>query len=774
MNQLTLEHQKNQVECSFKIGFMLFSVLFLVFPYWNGLFFHLSFSYAAIFLFASILLLSIVWAMKRVQLSGWSVIDYLAIGIGISYIIASLSPASYEQAIIGVFRSISYLGVYFLVRVLLGGGISRLAFIKVFAVSGILVSLYGLAAGFGTIQRMGAVVESNLRRLASVFEYSNTGAAYVVVTFLLTLGVMAVTNRKIEKIGYAAGLFVMLAYVFFTYSRGAWLVLAGILLLMILTAPKYYKFSISSYVTVPLIVFFVLSKWLGESIKSQQQFEGWFLLTIGVAVSGLLIVVFELIRQRIRLDLNQKAKWIGMAVLIGLITLSATIGVKYIPQNILARFTSINLEQFSVVQRFVFYKDALTGFMENPVFGNGYQTWKSSYQSFQSYPYVSRQTHGYLMDLMLDIGAIGILLAVSWFVLGLKKWLSNYKKSGGTDRLIYLTILFGGMALVGHALIDFDMAYGTMNFLLWSLMALAVGSLTVNTPSSIQQTLSREKIKSRVFYGISMVAVVGLVGTSGYLISDKLLKAATKKGINAKEGLQKVETGIVLAPYRADLWLAKAQLSVMEPVEESKEKERNVSILKSASRVASLAPKDPEVLLIAAGYSAKHGGGLKAVELFRKAWESGKFHMQALESYISVSQSAGEQLYGKNNSEAKRQFENGWAAYQDAEKKIQGFADLPKILHLEYKYELTPSIRLNAARCAYYLGKYDEVINILQPILSLNDKKLENMTDKAKLLVCVSKQKNGQPFDSAEVSAITSKKKEYEIEYKKLMQVQPF
>lgn len=768
-----------QIDASYITGLILFSGLFLVFPYWNGLFFHPSFSFAAIYLFGSLVFLSLWWNKKGVRVSGWSTVDYLAGGVVLAYLFAAFSPADYEQAIIGAFRYAAYFGLYILVRVLLGGGVSRMAFLRVFAVSGTLVALYGLANGFGTLHRAGAIFDG---RLSSSFEYPNAAASYVVVAMLLTLGLMAASAKKFEKLAYSAGLYAMLAFIVYSYSRGAWLVLGAMLILMLPSAPKGFKTAVAAHVLVPLVAYLGTAKWLGEAIKSQQQAKGWLVLAAGILLAAGLAWIAELLRSRIQFAVGQKFKWAAVAAAVAAVAVLAVFANKLIPQSVWERMASINLEQFSVVQRFTFYKDGFAAFLDNPVFGNGYGTWKSSVYSFQSYPYISTQAHGFLLDVLLDVGTVGLLLLLGFLIYGIRLWWRNYRNdASGENRMVLQAILFAGAALIGHALIDFDMAYGAINFLLWTLLALAVGPLSVSTPAALAQTLKRGTGTRKLWYSTAVASFAGLIGMAGFAASEHFLKAAYAEGVDPKTGLRKAEAGAAFAPYRANLWMAKAQyadaLYGPKPNNSNQKNKNDQStgdeIRKAGQKAASLAPYDAKTVLQAAGYSAKAGDGAAALALARQAWEHGKFNQQALEFYMNISQSAGTQYYEKNKQEAKRQFENGWLAFQDAEQKIQGFAALPKVLRLEYQYEITPSIRVYAALCAYYLGKYDDAERVLAPVLEGADKPTEEASSMAKLLANVIKQKKGQPVNEKEVKAITAKKKDYEKIYQSLLQVQP-
>ncbi|MBP2002477.1 hypothetical protein J2Z69_003550 [Paenibacillus shirakamiensis] len=120
--------------------------------------------------------------------------------------------------------------------------------------------------------------------------------------------------------------------------------------------------------------------------------------------------------------------------------------------------------------RGLMYRDAWTLFREAPWWGQGGQVWRSAYRSIQSQPYVGSLMHSGYMDILLNLGVIGLLVMFLW--LGLIIW-----------QLIRLRSLWLApfLVLVLHATIDFDMHYG----LIW-LLLIAFASLGLCTPSDVQ------------------------------------------------------------------------------------------------------------------------------------------------------------------------------------------------------------------------------------------------------------------------------------------------
>ena len=70
---------------------------------------------------------------------------------------------------------------------------------------------------------------------------------------------------------------------------------------------------------------------------------------------------------------------------------------KYIPENIVQRFSSISLKESGASSRFEFYRDALKIIKDYPILGAGGGGWQSLYQGYQSRLYWTTEVHSYFL-----------------------------------------------------------------------------------------------------------------------------------------------------------------------------------------------------------------------------------------------------------------------------------------------------------------------------------------------------------------------------------------
>lgn len=127
----------------------------------------------------------------------------------------------------------------------------------------------------------------------------------------------------------------------------------------------------------------------------------------------------------------------------------------------------------TVSARGLFYRDAWRLAVEAPWLGRGGESWRSSYLAIQSRPYVGSQVHNGYLDILLNLGFVGLaamfllLLAVGWLL------------ATRAPRLLpsYLVIVM-------HSAVDFDWSYGLFWLLLFWLTAIAIAEFEQKQLSS--------------------------------------------------------------------------------------------------------------------------------------------------------------------------------------------------------------------------------------------------------------------------------------------------
>ncbi|OMD56828.1 O-antigen ligase family protein [Paenibacillus odorifer] len=117
----------------------------------------------------------------------------------------------------------------------------------------------------------------------------------------------------------------------------------------------------------------------------------------------------------------------------------------------------------TVSARGLFYRDAWRLAAEAPWLGRGGETWRHAYLAAQSRPYVGSQVHNGYLDILLNLGFVG--LAAVLLMLLATGWLLATKSP---------RLLPPFLVIVLHSVVDFDWSYGLFWLLLFWLPALAL------------------------------------------------------------------------------------------------------------------------------------------------------------------------------------------------------------------------------------------------------------------------------------------------------------
>lgn len=126
----------------------------------------------------------------------------------------------------------------------------------------------------------------------------------------------------------------------------------------------------------------------------------------------------------------------------------------------------------TVAARGLMYRDALRLAGEAPWLGQGGGTWRNLYLAVQSRPYVGSQVHSGYLDLLLNVGSLGLaavlllLVAAGWSIRKAPRWLAPF------------------LVLVLHSAVDFDWSYGLIWLMMLWLPAMAVLSRAEERPAS--------------------------------------------------------------------------------------------------------------------------------------------------------------------------------------------------------------------------------------------------------------------------------------------------
>lgn len=321
-------------------------------------------------------------------------------------------------------------------------------------------------------------------RIASTFEYTNTTAVYFLFCTLLIISlIINIDNIVLKSILAGAGNLFFLT-LFFTGSRGVFVIIPVIILLIYMVLmPGGYRLRCLGYIVCVTAPILLSMKGYAANAKISNYISAskWAVLSFGAAALSTFVLTCL-----IYLKVNRRIKQIalGAALLSSVSAMAAYSGTimnivkstlySVIPQNIMVRLLSININEKNVVFRLQFDLDALKLIKEHWLLGLGGGGWASLYQSVQSRYYAAKLVHNHYLQVFVEAGILGFFAFTALtLVTGMYYIYSLLKLKSSGDKITAAALLCGFIAFAVHSAIDFNISYGGIALMYWCLMGIA-------------------------------------------------------------------------------------------------------------------------------------------------------------------------------------------------------------------------------------------------------------------------------------------------------------
>ncbi|RUT43897.1 hypothetical protein EJP82_18300 [Paenibacillus anaericanus] len=206
----------------------------------------------------------------------------------------------------------------------------------------------------------------------------------------------------------------------------------------------------------------------------------------------------------------------------------------------------------TLTARATMYGDASDLYMDSPWIGYGGDAWRILFRKVQSMPYVGTEVHSGYLDLLLDLGAVGLMI----LLLGLISMLVGLIK-------LRSALLPSFVVLILHSAIDFDMSYG----LSWILMIWIAG-LGLHEPIDVKirdRMIHSVGLKTmRILYGLVAVLLL-LISLKGFTHAESLrlysLASQPGKNVTPMESVSLLKRSLALNQSRTSARMALAGMS---------------------------------------------------------------------------------------------------------------------------------------------------------------------------------------------------------------------
>ncbi|MEJ8553415.1 O-antigen ligase family protein [Tepidibacter sp. Z1-5] len=637
---------------------ILLGIILFFTPFFRGLFFEKE-MYSFMLVFSILFLIISIFSIKKGETIGkLSIIEYFALGFLIIYTLSFLFAVDKGGAIYEILKNALYVCLFFIIsnKVKSDCEINYLSYIYI--ASAVVVGIIGFGCAFKTFSYEGAFRDGIIN---STFQYHNTFGAYIVGALALCMG--QISNKNNIKTYVFTGMsYLLFSSLVFSYSRGAWILAPiAILLVMALINIGAIKRVLISLVSAK-IGFLISFSGIYKSIESSSS-KGWMYIILGTIASVVICALLDKIVSNIKkVSITKKQVFIliiGMSIL-GVILIFNDKFISILPTSISDRLSSINLKTFTVVERNVFYKDAVSIIKDYFIFGTGGGGWQALYPQYRTYEYTTTQTHNYIIQVFIEVGIIGV---VSLIGLYLSTLYSSFKILKNDCNGNIIGVMVACVVLVAHTFIDFDMSIGSYSIFVWSM----IGIVSAKHKSNESNELS--VVKSKLGY-IPIVLSLIILGYScmfnlGDYSYDKGYKAFESEDYD--QALKYFSKACRYKPFKEEykIDLAKVQYHMAK---KNKSKELVKEALSNMEKAININDRDVLVLTEAAQLYLGIGDLKKAEQLLDKTIEYFPLSDSAYETYINSYYELAFGFASKDMNKAKKYFSNIVDAYETVNK----------------------------------------------------------------------------------------------------------
>lgn len=685
-------------------------------------------------------------------------LDYFFSALPVVYLFSAFQAANYSLAVDEVIKAAMYFLVYWSASRLVRNDSDTTTILRVIYLSAAGLALAGIAAATDMININRAFVEG---RICSVFQYPNSLASYLAaVTFVgLYLWRKAATvetggrfagiikgapgwfnSKYINQYLYAVVNFLLLTVFFGTRSQGSFLVFLVVLIIFFIVIPRCDRAPVFIHFAANCL-FSSLTAWrFLQAVADGKMGLAWLWILLGLvfvlAAQGL--YYFSESRGLPRwFSTHKKAVMTAFVFFVVACLIGAGIYAGGNGDTLKTVVEKIRLR--NAVERMYFHRDALKMFLERPVLGWGGGGWDEAYRAFQGYFYNSDKIHGYYFQVIVETGVIGILalLGIWASFLHLAHRLYHGAKTNDAKKFLVVVITIPAVSLGLHAAIDFDLSLSSLALVLWTLFGLGRG-VGIYTGAGVDEKINKKYAPPNyvLLAGFSAACIL-LITCAGSLAlaGNYSARVGTKvQSQSIDQSIEILKKASAYNPFMADYHsnlsrLYQHQGNFEEAIYHAR---KAVELSKyNAIRYAELANV----------FYSQENGGEEAVNNAEKALSLAPFMIERYEFLAVTCYNAGYNDLLKGNRDMAKQYfekaagvpdriENIKATLNDTERKL--WRDGPMI-------SPTASVKLNAGKSLYLLGRWPEAEQALQEALASKEVKGE-----ASLWLAVLRNKQGR------------------------------
>lgn len=532
---------------------IVIALLLFIGPFYRGLFFTGELLVAQALIFGMLIL----WGVYRFTLGGGRLLktplDLCLLALFLAYFISFFVAAHKRDALEQLLKIAMYLVVYLVafelsvsrIRPLLREksepvskdnnsippGLSLILHLTLAAAIVVTIASIGAAAGHWYI--LGAYQDAGLR-IASPLGYSNTAAAYLMAAYFLNIGLASLAGSWWKRCLYLMPAALIITTTFLTFSRGAWLLLPPLVILMILVSAPGMRLRIALLIAATAVPALPAAFYADPLFRSPNPPDGWgplVLVMVGAFLLGALSEFFPAQKYCSRLVLSIAVlavviisiTFLFVLPLINTSTMDSLVSEEQVrisfeqrlerslsrvlPERYLDRIFSVGRDQ-NLNARLEMFRDATKIIKDYPLLGTGGGGFKALYQGYQERIYYSTEVHNHFLQVWVEAGILGFLAFIGiWLSLAVA-FIRNcmLKKASAVYWQNWATVFVPVAALGAHSVIDWNFSLAAVGIYLFVLLGVSKGLDQVNW---FRKDISHRGIDIQQRKWIGILAIVG-------------------------------------------------------------------------------------------------------------------------------------------------------------------------------------------------------------------------------------------------------------------------
>lgn len=531
--------------------YVILSGIFVISPYFKGLYFDKStYGISIVFFVLFFILIGKIALKKELNLIKLSLPIFL---LPFCYFISFFFAENPKGAMDSIITWTSYASFFILLFWCGSNEKIKASMPFLFHLTGLWIAGLTLLVYYGILDYRSAIVAE---RFASIFQYPNTFGMVMAVFILFSLIMLTTQNINfISTISYSFPLIAYTACFIQSFSRGMFLIfpLCWFLSLFFFKLRQQFEYLLFSGIVFILSFFVFKVMENGETINAD--YPGLTLFISSTLLSIVLIYISKklLIHNEVKfLSLLSNKKGSRYLLPIILILFITVLGLDFtnkgivfnqFPEQLQARIASTNLETATAKERLIFFEDAFSITKDSPLIGFGGEAWASINKNYQQMPYLSNKAHNGYLEIIIDIGWLGFIFFTGIF--GIYYWMIFKEYRALNENPLQIAVIISSIAILLHSFLDFDFSYSTVWFLLiWLIvMALSLPSKNVAVESV------RFKFAPIFIVSLSTLIVgVSLFFSYRFILAEQhFVKFKTTKSYSLKK--QAIEHSIMYNPF---------------------------------------------------------------------------------------------------------------------------------------------------------------------------------------------------------------------------------